>query len=215
MIEPQPHEEVIIFTRYPESGKVKTRLIPKLGGQGAAGIHRLLTEQIITSLLPLQQSHPVQLSLYFSGGSQAEMRNWLGNSLFMSPQKGKDLGRRMATAFKETWSRGARKAVIIGSDCPFIDEKLVLHALNCLKKNDVVLGPAYDGGYYLLGLHSSLTGERFNLFFDDIAWGTPYVFQQTLGKAKKAHLAVSTLKRLHDIDRQEDLKYFRHHTDTQ
>ncbi len=208
-------EEILIFTRYPEPGKVKTRLIPELGNQEAARIHRLLTERIITSLLPLRQSRPVHFFLYFTGGSQAQMENWLGNSLFLARQKGTGLGQRMASAFREAWRRGAGRAVIVGSDCPCIDDKLLAHALDRLKKNDAVLGPAYDGGYYLLGLNKNLSAEQFDLFFENIAWGTPHVCRQTMEKAQNAHLSVSTLTRLHDIDRPEDLEHLRCHTNAQ
>jgi len=214
-VQQQPQEEIIIFTRYPTPGKVKTRLIPKLGGQKAAHIHRLLTEQIIRSLLPLQQSRPVHVFLYYTGGSQKMMKNWLGGSLFLAEQKGKNLGQRMASAFKAAWARGTERAVIIGSDCPFITDELLARALDLLGHNDAVLGPAYDGGYYLLGLNRGLPVAKFDLFFEDIAWGTPLVFQQTLERAENVHLSVSTLTRLHDIDRPEDLEYFRHHTNAQ
>ncbi len=214
-IQRQPQEEIIIFTRYPKPGKVKTRLIPELGERKAAIIHRLLTEQVISSLLPLKHSRPVQISLYFTGGSQLLMKNWLGDSLSLVEQKGRNLGERMAAAFKGAWSRGVERAVIIGSDCPFIDNNLLARSLDLLENNDAVLGPTYDGGYYLLGLNKDLTPEGFNLFFQNIAWGTPHVFQKTLARAENARLSVSTLTKLHDIDRPEDLEYFRHHTDAQ
>ena len=143
------------------------------------------------------------------------MENWLGDSLSLVEQKGGDLGERMAAAFKEAWSRGVKRAVIIGTDCPFIDNDLLARSLNLLDNNDAVLGPTYDGGYYLLGLNKDLPTEEFDLFFQDIAWGTPHVFQATLARAENARLSVSTLTRLHDIDTPEDLKYFRHHTDAQ
>lgn len=214
--QPQPREEVIIFTRYPEPGKVKTRLVPYLGEEKAAQMHRRLTEQTIQYILPLEQMRLVRISLLFTGGTLEQMENWLEDSIMLAEQQGENFGQRMAAAIQSAWSRGARRAVLIGSDCPSLDADLLAQALDQLQTHDVVLGPTYDGGYYLIGLNSDLPDEKVAIFFqEDIDWGTSKVFHQTVQKAEKELLSIATLKTLHDIDRPEDLEYFSHYSDPQ
>lgn len=214
-LQQQPSEEVIIFTRYPEPGKVKTRLVPYLGAEQSARVHRLLAEQIIQLVLPLKQMRPVRISLFYTGGTLQKMENWLKKSIILAEQQGENIGHRMAAALRSAWLRGAHRAVLIGSDCPSIDADLLDQALDRLQNHDVVLGPTYDGGYYLIGLNSNLPVETFDILFHDIDWGTNKVFHQTIQKAEKNLLSVSTLTSLHDIDRPEDLEYFSHYSDPQ
>lgn len=211
----QPLEEVIIFTRYPEPGKVKTRLATHLGPIEAARVHRRLTEETIKHVQPLQHMRPVRISMLFTGGSLEQMQQWLDKSIPMAEQKGEDLGQRMTAALRGAWARGAHHAVVIGSDCPSLDAELLALALDQLRTYDVVLGPTYDGGYYLIGLNSRLAGDRIDPLFKDIAWGTAGVFDQTTQRAKQKNLSVATLKTLHDIDRLEDLEYLSHHSHPQ
>jgi rSAM/selenodomain-associated transferase 1 len=211
----QPREEVIIFTRYPEPGKVKTRLIPYLEAEKAARVQRLLTERVIQHVLPLGKIRPVQISLLYTGGTRDQMERWLDGSIIMAEQQGENIGERMATALRSAWTRGSARAVLIGSDCPAVDAELIAEALDQLQTHDVVLGPTYDGGYYLIGLNSELPDEKIDILFQDISWGTAIVFHQTVQKAQKESLTIATLKTMHDIDRPEDLEYFRHYTDAQ
>ena len=97
-------------------------------------------------------------------------------------------------------SRGYKKCIIIGTDCPGIDTPLIENAFEILKERDVVVGPCRDGGYYLLGM-STLTGD----LFVDIDWSTDRVFNQTIEKTRKNNLSSGILKTLADIDTQEDL----------
>lgn len=211
----QTHDEVIIFTRYPEPGKVKTRLIPHLGKEKAAQVHRQLTEHTLQSTRPIEQKRLVRFSLFFTGGSLEKMVQWLGDTIFISQQKGKNIGRKMALALKSAWERGADRAVLIGSDCPSIDAELLNEAFESLHENDIILGPTYDGGYYLIGLNKKLPDGTLDLLFQDISWGTSNVLQQTLQKAEGKNLSISLLKMLHDIDRPEDLEHFNHYTNPQ
>ena len=214
-LQQQPREEVIIFTRYPEPGKVKTRLVPYLGEEKSARVHRLLTEQIIRLVQPLKQMRPVRISLFYTGGTLQKMETWLEESIILAQQQGENIGQRMAAALRSAWLRGAHRAVLIGSDCPMIDADLLGQALDRLRNHDVVLGPTYDGGYYLIGLNSNLSVEKFDMFFQKIAWGTAKVFHQTVQKAEKELLSIAILTTLHDIDRPEDLEYFSHYSDPQ
>ncbi len=208
-------EQVIIFTRYPEAGKVKTRLIHKLGAAGAARLQRHLTEQIIRQVRPVTRQRPARLVLHYTGGSRRRMREWLGSSLPLAKQRGRNIGHRMLAAFQAAWQEGAVRAVLIGSDCPALDGPLIAEALERLLTHDLVLGPSRDGGYYLIGLHGGLAPVTQESLFSDINWGTAAVLGQTLDRAMEAGLSSYTLQPLHDIDRAQDLEHFHHHPHSQ
>ena len=188
---------LIIFTRYPEAKKTKTRLIPVLGAEGAANLHRQLTETIITQVKELQE---VLIEVHFTGGNQQLMQAWLGENITYRQQTEGDLGKRMATAFQTAFNNGIEKAVIIGSDCPALNSQIITEAFAALSQHELVLGPATDGGYYLIGL-KRLIPE----LFTGINWGTSEVLQQTVAIAENLKLAVSYLTTLSDVDRPEDL----------
>jgi rSAM/selenodomain-associated transferase 1 len=114
-------------------------------------------------------------------------------------QEGANLGGRMEWAFKKVFEQGQKKVVIIGSDCLELEATLIMQAFDELERHDVVLGPANDGGYYLLGL----TKPR-RILFQHIAWSTPAVLSQTLQACRQAALTVSLLPWLTDIDEAED-----------
>jgi len=203
-------EAIILFTRFPQPGKVKTRLIDRLGPQGAADLHKKMTEQVICRIQPALLSQKIQLQIYYYGGSQRKMTDWLDKHGTLCPQQGDDLGQRMAHAITRTNQQGAKRTLLIGSDCPNIDAGIIISGLEKLHKHDLVLGPSADGGYYLIGLRSR--ESNYASIFDNIDWGTDQVLNQTLTQAKKSGLSHDLLTQLHDIDRPEDLVYFNHHT---
>ncbi len=201
---------VILFTRYPRPGKVKTRLIGRLGAQGAADLHRKMTEQVLHQIKPVLQTVKIQLHIYYCEGSKQEMTNWLGSGFSYHLQQGDGLGQRMANGFIQAGQQGAGRILLIGSDCPEIDADILLQGMENLRTHDLVLGPAMDGGYYLIGLNGAKTEQT--TLFDDISWGTDQVLRQTITQAENAGLSFHLLPQLHDIDRPEDLVYFNHHT---
>jgi rSAM/selenodomain-associated transferase 2/rSAM/selenodomain-associated transferase 1 len=193
-------ECLIVFTRYPEPGLTKTRLIPALGAQGAAELHRLLAEHTLDRARELQASRSVSVEVWFAGGGEALMRDWLGDETVCRHQGEGDLGARMSRAFQEAFSRGAERAAIIGTDCPDLDARVLGAAFEQLLTFDLVLGPAADGGYYLIGLRRFVPE-----LFTGITWGTCKVLQQTVATADRLKLSTSKLHKLADIDRPEDL----------
>jgi uncharacterized protein len=203
-----PSDCLIIFTRYPEPGKAKTRLIPALGAEGAAALHREMTEQTLTEVRHLQKLRSVAVEVRFTGGDLfespargcAQMQAWLGTDLSYSPQQSGDLGDRLSQAFQDAFDRGANSVITIGTDCPDLDASLLAIAFEKLQTHDLVLGAATDGGYYLIGLHHFIP----ELFFS-IAWSTSVVFQQTMAIAQKLGCSIAELPLLSDIDRPEDL----------
>lgn len=115
--------------------------------------------------------------------------------IFVQEQRGTDLGDRIQNAFAESFSRGAREVIVIGSDCLGVDRKALKEGFQRLEGADLVLGPAADGGYYLIGLKK----EEPDLF-RDIAWSTDRVFEQTKDRAQGLHLRVKILPILSDLD---------------
>jgi hypothetical protein len=190
-------ETLIIFTRYPEAGKTKTRLISALGEEGAAQLQKKLTEHTLKEVSQL----PVNLRIYFAGGNQKLMSDWLGNRYQYYPQSSGDLGQRLLAALKESFTQQIERIVIIGIDCPDLNADLIDHAFQKLKENDLVLGKAEDGGYYLIGLDGF-----YPQLFQGIDWGSNLVLQQTVAVAETLGLSISYLPILNDIDTPEDLE---------
>jgi uncharacterized protein len=193
---------LIIFTRYPEAGKAKTRLIPALGADGAANLHRQFTEQTLQKALTLLDT---AIAVHFTGGSLEQMQTWLGGEVQYRSQTAGDLGDRMSHAFMTTFAEGYQSVIIIGTDCPQLTPELLSQAFQALLTHDLVLGATTDGGYYLLGLRQPMPE-----LFVDVAWSTEVVFQQTIAIAQQLGLAIAQLPTLSDVDRPEDLRFLQH-----
>ena len=196
-----PWQEVILFSRYPEPGKTKTRLIPSLGPDKAARLQYLMTEHALRRINEFSQSNTAHVEIRFDGGSRALMKSAFGAGPTYLPQGDGDLGFRMARAFAEAFRIGMKRVVIIGSDCPQITSRILEEAFHSLLTYDIVLGPATDGGYYLIGL------KRYApTLFIDIPWGTDQVLAITMEQADQAGLSITLLEELSDIDRPEDME---------
>ncbi|WP_414549614.1 TIGR04282 family arsenosugar biosynthesis glycosyltransferase [Anabaena sp. CCY 0017] len=193
-------QHLIIFTRYPEAGKTKTRLIPALGTVGAANLQRQMTEHTILQVQELQKNTAVSWEVRFAGGNSQLMEDWLGANLVYHPQGEGDLGARMARSLAHAFESGAEQVIIIGIDCPGINSHILSQAFAQLHTCDLTLGPAIDGGYYLIGL-CRLIPE----LFVNIDWGTSHVLQQTVNIAEKLKISLAYLSPLADVDLPEDL----------
>jgi len=193
-------DRLIIFTRYPEPGMTKTRLIPVLGPEGAADLHRRMGEHTMAWARFLQTHSPVSVEVRFAGGDENLLRQWLGPDFLYHDQGRGDLGERMARAIADSFQSGGERVVLVGTDCPGLTGVLVQRALELLKSNDLVLGPASDGGYYLIGVRRIVPQ-----LFSEILWGTSEVLEKTLRIADKMQLRVFLLEPLDDVDRPEDL----------
>jgi rSAM/selenodomain-associated transferase 1 len=193
-------KHLIIFTRYPEPGKTKTRLIPVLGEQGAANLHRQMVEKTLMIARQFQELEPLSIEIRFTGGNLDVMQNWLGSDLIYDAQCFGDLGDRMRKAFQIAFTEGNNQIILIGTDCPFLTVDILDQGFKALQEYSIVLGPAKDGGYYLIGLNRYIPN-----IFENIPWGTSEVFQKTLNCCETLNLSVSQLPQLSDIDRPEDL----------
>lgn len=206
---------LILFTRYPRPGACKTRLLSEYSAEAAADIHRQLVSHSNQTIIDyLQQYTRTDYHIYFTGASVKEMKEWLGEQHFFFLQQGKTLGQRMASGITETLKQ-AEKCLLMGSDCPAITPGLIEEGFSALDESDIVLGPAYDGGYYLIGTHNRIDKEQIAAFFTDIPWGTSEVLATTLHRIQTMQLTVHLLPKLHDIDTPDDLHHFNHHSHTE
>ncbi|MCF8258140.1 MAG: TIGR04282 family arsenosugar biosynthesis glycosyltransferase [Flavobacteriales bacterium] len=188
---------LIIFIKNPVLGRVKTRLAATIGDGPALEVyHRLLAITRSAALGAACTRH-----LYYSDSVELE-DDWNPDAFHKHVQQGNDLGERMMNAFAGVFAQGAAKAVIIGSDCPEIFSAIIDDAFVALDDHDVAVGPAKDGGYYLLGMRA-LHPE----FFRNKHWSTGLVLSDTIADASKSQLRVSTLPMLSDLDDEADLKH--------
>ena len=204
-------DQLIFFTRYPEAGRVKTRLIPALGETGAAALHRRLANHCLERLSPLWISSDMLLTVFYSGGSKQQMQDWLPKVKLVR-QKGVGLGERMIKAFIQARRQGAKRILLVGSDCPDLSAAIVRQGLADLQDHDLVVGPAHDGGYYLIGISADYAPVSLWYLLTNICWGTADVLRDTLNRIRLAGNSCALLPLLHDIDRPEDLEYFDYHT---
>ena len=193
-------KHLIIFTRYPQPGKTKTRLILALGVEGAANLQRQMTEFTLSKVKKFQESAAISFEIRFTGGNLQLMQNWLGTELNYQLQGEGDLGKRMENSFLSAFNKGAQEVVIIGIDCPSLSAEVLAQAFKKINNCDLLLGPAVDGGYYLIGLKRAIRE-----LFINIDWGTAKVLQQTVDIAQQLNLSVGYLATLADVDRPEDL----------
>ena len=180
---------VVLFTRYPEPGRAKTRLIAALGAERAAQLHRLLTERAVQAV----RSSGLKLELRTTGAPTAAFAEWLGPLSLVDQGEG-DLGERLERAGPPY------PTIFIGSDAPDLTPDLLRRAAQALDKAAAVIGPAADGGYWLLGLSRAVDGV-----FNGVDWGTSVVFGQTMERIAAAGIDPAVLPELADCDRPEDL----------
>ena len=195
-----PDNVLIIFVKYPQPGFVKTRLAKEIGKKNASELYRLFVE---TLLARIKDKNFTRVIFYSPISKRNEIKRWLGDNLALSPQKGRGLGERLSYAFRLTFKNGAKRVVVIGTDSPALNKKLILDAFKKLKETQCVLGPAFDGGYYLVGL-ASFHEE----IFQHIYWSSDNVFKQTLKTIKKSRISFSLLDKQLDIDNKDDLHTF-------
>lgn len=198
-------ESLILFTRYPEPGATKTRLMPVLGPEGAAEFQRRLTERAAKTAAEAGSCRGLALEIRHQGGSVVLMRNWLGGIFTFRPQGCGDIGARMQSSLAAAFAKGAQRAVLIGSDIPGLKAATVLRAYDALTHHDLVFGPAADGGYYLVGMTAACFRRGTPYLGPGIAWGSSDVLARTLAMVRDARLACRLLETLADVDRPHDL----------
>ena len=190
---------LIIFARYPLKGKVKTRLAEDTGEDFAFNFYKLCSENILREIGKLYSFD--KYLFYADEADGKRILDWAGTNFFYFAQSSSDLGKRMLSAFETVFNRGNNSAIIIGTDVPDLNNLIIKEAEIQLQKNDLVIGPAFDGGYYLLGMK-----KPYKELFYNIEWGMGSVFQSTINNAKELNLKTHLVDKLYDIDTINDLR---------
>jgi len=189
---------IIVFARYPAEGKVKTRLASTIGARSAANIYKKIAENVIDEIKPVPNSNKY---IFYSEETEKDLiKKWLGRRFYYAHQSGADLGEKMLNAFRIVFGHGANKAIIIGTDIPDLSTDVINGAIDALDNSDVVIGPAKDGGYFLLGMKNF-----YPKLFREIKYSTDTVFDETIKKINSLGLTFTRLNELQDIDTEEDL----------
>ncbi|MFC1530123.1 TIGR04283 family arsenosugar biosynthesis glycosyltransferase [Gemmatimonadota bacterium] len=191
---------LVILTRYPTPGRVKTRLQAALGEEQTALLHGEMVEYTLATASAWSGKARIDLEVRIDGASEEEFREWLGSGQAFVTQGEGDLGARMSRSFEDGFNRGDDRIVLIGTDMPQLTPAHLTIAFERLLHHDLVLLPATDGGYGLIGLRSPAPE-----LFTGIAWGSGDVLNATVDKAAGRGLSVSMLKPLGDVDTPEDL----------
>ncbi|MDR3666677.1 MAG: TIGR04282 family arsenosugar biosynthesis glycosyltransferase [Ignavibacteriaceae bacterium] len=189
---------LIVFLRYPEKGKVKTRLAATTSEEFAQQWYRKCVDKIMSEIDKIPN---IETNIFYSDRKEKEkVIKWLGNKFIYHHQEGTDLGEKMQNAFFNVFSHNSGKVIIIGTDIPDLNQNILTNAFELLDKNDIVLGPSVDGGYYLLGMN-----RLHNSLFEGIEFSTSTVLSETISKIDKLGLTFSILPKLQDIDIEDDL----------
>jgi uncharacterized protein len=191
---------ILLFVKFPGEGDVKTRL----SKESVPGFVETLYRNFVLDLLETLKTGkwPIIIN-YHPPESGNAISKWLGENYLYAPQNGSDLGERMKNAFKEAFAAGFSKAVIIGSDMPDLELSVLSEAFSALDSDDAVLGPAMDGGYYLIGFRQTCFLPK---AFESISWGTDSVFRDTVKILEKRRCSVNMLPDLRDVDTIDDLR---------
>ena len=191
-------ETILLFVKWSEPGRVKTRLAAEVGTERAVEIYRELVARVC-GLLPRDVAVRV---MFDPAERRAEIEPWLRplitGATFFAQQNG-DLGARLTHAFAGAFANGCAKVAAIGSDCVELDDAIFCETWDALDAHDCVLGPTFDGGYYLIALRQPCAA-----LFENIAWSTSAVFEQTRARAAALGLRVHRLPARHDVDTAED-----------
>ncbi|HEU0079716.1 MAG TPA: TIGR04282 family arsenosugar biosynthesis glycosyltransferase [Longimicrobiaceae bacterium] len=190
-------DAVLVFVRAPQAGRVKTRLAAAIGEAAALRVYVRLAEHAVAQA----RESGAALRVHFTPADAGEaVRAWLGAGAAYLPQAEGDLGERMRSAFEAAFAAGFRRVVVVGSDLPELTAALLRRALDLLDGHDAVLGPARDGGYWLLGLRRPVPEA-----FAGIAWSTAGVLDRTVARLRAEGIEPALLEPLGDVAEAADL----------
>ncbi|MFK8113029.1 MAG: TIGR04282 family arsenosugar biosynthesis glycosyltransferase [Rubripirellula sp.] len=198
------------MTKFWEAGKVKTRLGSSLGMDQAASVHRLFVSYLCDSLSTAGGRRVIS----FSPDSRLDdlrtaLESWhLDSDWDIMPQGDGDLGERMQRWFESSLPTEDSRSILIGTDCPLLSRRVIVEASELLLTHDAVLGPAVDGGYYLIGLRGSWNARGHDLqhLFTEINWSTDEVLDTTIRRLREAELSFAELSISEDIDTISELR---------
>jgi len=191
---------LLFFIKNPEKGRVKTRLASAVGDEMAVKLYRRFLLEILSTL---NRGTFLFYLCFYQENSLNDLKGWLGDDYLYMPQNGENLGERMKNGFIEAFAMNFKRVVLIGSDIPDLPLEFIEEAFTSLQEKDVVIGPSFDGGYYLIGFKD----KNFPLkVFEGIPWSTKRVFEETMKVLRQERLTVHTLQPLRDIDTIDDLR---------
>jgi len=191
---------ILFFVKAPARGQVKSRIASLLG---EAVVRELYRSFVLDMLQTVDQTGISSMICYYPAEAKAEVKSWLGRERSYLAQRGSDVGERMEHAFREAFSRGWTRAVLIGSDIPDLPASMLVEALDKLDGNDAVIGPAEDGGYYLIGFRNDTFLPE---VFHGIPWSTDAVCTMTSAALARAGRTFHQLPRWRDVDTVHDLQ---------
>jgi hypothetical protein len=194
---------LVVFTRLPEIGEVKTRLSPFLSPWEAMELQRCF---ILDTLSLVRRVKNCSLVIAYTPEKGDLLLDELRKNATVIFQRGVSLGERMGNALEDVFNAGYTPEVLMGTDIPTLPLDFLREALEALKKKDIVIGPSVDGGYYLVGM-----GRPQRRLFEGISWGTPGVLNQTLRRIRKMGLTFACLEGWYDVDTPEDIIFLRDH----
>ena len=194
---------VILFVKAPVPGQVKSRLAGSLGGDAALELYRSFALDLLDTIDSC--GHPVEIFFTPSGARKAVVA-WLGEGRRYALQTGRELGSRMANAFRTAFTEGAARAILIGSDLPDLPGEVITDAFAGLQEQGAVIGPAVDGGYYLIGFRNDTFWPD---VFNNIRWSTGSVFRETMERFAGIGSRVYVMRQWQDVDTAEDLRSLR------
>ena len=200
---------LVVFLKDPAPGRSKSRLARTIGDQPASQVARAMLVDTLQVVRQLDaDAVRVSLATATADASMAATMAKLAPDFSHEPQVGATLGERLARCFRDWFARGATRVVVIGTDCPMLDVDTIEAAFDRLRQADVVIGPASDGGYYLIGLSASdaAAGDRTTGLFDAIDWDSPRVLEQTAAAVRSKRMTLGLLPQLSDLDAVEDLQ---------
>ena len=195
----RPENRLIVFVKAPRPGAVKTRLAAEIGAEAACQAYERLVSIVLREIQPFRA---VQLR-FSPDDAEADVRAWRQPTWTLAPQGGGDLGERLARAFSDAFESGAARVIVIGSDCPWIKAADIEQSWKSLERSDLVLGPARDGGYWLIGLKAPARE-----LFSGIPWSTERVLERTMDRARAAGMRFQLLRELRDVDTLADWRQF-------
>ncbi len=190
---------IVIFAKAPIPGLVKTRLASFLTPEECAELYKCFFLDIVASI---EKSGYSLFVSFTPTESENIIRDLIPPKLSIFPQEGNDLGERMLNAARYISNLGKTKVILVGADIPALSEDYIVHAVKSLDNHELCIGPAYDGGYYLIGFKKPQP-----ILFEGISWGTGKVLAHTLKRIKALGLSCYRLPTLRDVDTFDDLAY--------
>ena len=189
-----------VFVKEPRPGKVKSRLAATLGAAAAAEVYSAIAGEVVRRTAPPRDEYE-RVVVFDPPAAGAAIADWLGVApAALMPQSPGDIGERMASAFEDLFRRGARRVALIGTDVPALGREDVREALQSLDGHDLAIGPATDGGYYLIAVKKPEPA-----LFRAVPWSSSDVLKSTLDRAAARDLSVRVLRTMGDVDTAEDL----------